>query len=268
MPTWAAGEGALRDAPGDWSIAIRRGDGEVLWERAADERRTAASTIKLAVLVALFRAVDGGRLRLDETRRVGAGDKVAGSGVLKALGDGLELTLADLAYLMIAISDNTASNLVIDAVGMEGVNAAIEVLGLRGTRLGRKFYGRASRPGEPENVTTAADLATLLGAILAGRVASAASCEEMLALLRKQQHVDRLARFLPPDVTYAGKSGTLPGLALDAGIFSGPGASEPLIMVALAKGLPDPFAGDEPMGRLGLAALREWGGARGAERRA
>lgn len=261
MPIWQAGEAALRDAPGRWSVAIRRGDGEVLWERAADERRVSASTIKLAVLVALFRAVDAERLRLEETRRVTTAVKVGGSGVLKGLSDGLSLTLADLAFLTIAISDNTASNLLIDAVGLDQVNAAIDDLALRGTRLGRKFYGRAALPGEPENVTTARDLATLLGAIVAGRAASPASCERMLALLREQQHVARLARFLPAGVSFAGKTGTLPGLALDAGVFFGPAG--PLIVVALAEGLPNQFAGDEPMGRLALAALREWGGVNG-----
>lgn len=258
MPSWPAGEAIVRDAPGAWSVAVYRGDGEALWERAAREPRVAASTIKLAVLVALFRAIDAGRLRLDETRAVAAADKVGGSGVLRALHDGLALTLADLAYLMIAISDNTASNLLIDAVGLARVNAAIRDLGLRGTALGRRFRGRAARAGEPENITTAADLARLLRAILAGRAAGADASARMLALLHEQQHRDRLARSLPPAVTYAGKGGTLPGLALDAGILFAPRG--PLIVVALAADLPAPFAADEPMGRLALAALGEWGG--------
>lgn len=258
MSPWAAGEAIVRDAPGSWSIAVQGGDGEVLWEHGARQPRLAASTIKLAVLVALFRAVEAGRVRLDERRAMTAADKVGGSGVLRALHDGLALPLDDLAYLMIAISDNTASNLLLDAVGTTGVNAALADLGLRGTTLGRRFLGRAARAGEPENVTTAADLARLLRAILAGRAAGAASCARMLALLREQQHRERLARFLPPTVAYAGKGGTLPGLALDAGILSAPRG--PLIVAALAADLPAPFAADESMGHLALVALGRWGG--------
>ncbi len=258
MPPWTEAEALLHDAPGEWSAIVCDAGGNPLWDRAARVPRAAASTIKLAVLVALFRAVDAGQLHLDGTRVLGRADKVGGSGVLSGLHDGLALTLHDLAYLMIAISDNTASNLLIDAVGgLEAVNAAIRDLGLADTTLGRKFYGRPARGDERENVTTAADLAALLAAILAGRAAGPAASNRMLALLRAQQRRDRLARFLPPSVAYAGKSGSLPGMALDAGIIFAPAG--PLIVAALAGGLPDPFTAEETMGRLARAALDRWG---------
>ena len=258
MQPWAVGDVLLREPPSRWSAIVCDAGGNPLWGRAPSEPRAAASTIKLAVLVALFRAVDADRLCLDETHILGAADKVGGSGVLGALHDGLALTLRDLAYLMIAISDNTASNLLIDAVGgLEAVNATSRDLGLRDTTLGRKFYGRPARGDERENVTAAADLAALLAAILGSHAASPASCERMLALLRAQQHRDRLACFLPAGIAYAGKGGSLPGMALDAGILFAPAG--PLIVAALAGGLPDPFAADETMGRLALAALAAWG---------
>jgi beta-lactamase class A len=273
---WPAGEALLRDAPGDWSISIRDGDGAARWDHRADLPRAAASTIKLAVLVSLCRAVDAGRLRLAATRALAAGDKVGGSGVLGALHDGLRLTLADPAYLMIAISDNTASNLLIDAVGHDAVNATLRDLGLRRTVLGRKFRGRPTAPGERENVTTANDLTALLAAILAGPPAAhsaercegspraagsppagAASRDWMLALLHAQQHRERLARLLPPEIAYAGKTGSLPGTALDAGILFAP--SGPLIVAAIATELPHHFAADETMGRLALLASAAFG---------
>lgn len=258
-PTWPAGDALVRAAPGDWSVSVRDAGGSALWSHRADVPRKAASTIKLAVLVALFRAVDAGRLDLRDTRELIAADKVGGSGVLRALHEGLRPTLGDLAYLMIAISDNTASNLLIDAVGFAAVDATIRDLGLRATVLGRKFYGRPADPGERENVTTAGDLTALLGAILAGRAAGAASRDRALALLAGQQHRDRLARFLPADVSYAGKGGSLPGTALDAGILFAPVG--PLTIAAIAADLPHPFAADETMGRLAVAALAnaEWG---------
>jgi beta-lactamase class A len=258
MAAWAAGEEIVGAAPGRWSAIVTRGAGEALWAHEADARQRAASTIKVAVLIAVFRAIDEGRLRLDDTRVLQASDKVGGSGVLRELHAGLPLTLHDLAHLMIAISDNTASNMLIDAAGLDAVNAAARDLGATSTVLGRRFLGRASQPGEPENLTTTANLALLLRAILNNQAASQASCATMLGYLRGQEHRQRLARFLPPSLTFAGKTGTLPGLALDAGILIAP--SGPLIIVASATQLPAEYVADEPMGRLAQAALQQWGG--------
>jgi beta-lactamase class A len=254
---WAAGEALVRDAPGHWNAIVARGEGEVLWAHDADVQQLAASTIKIAVLIAVFRAIDAGRLQLDDTRVLQASDKVGGSGVLRELHTGLSLTLHDLAHLMIAISDNTASNMLIDAAGLDAVNATLCDLGATNTALGRRFLGRASQPGEPENLTTTADLALLLRAILNNQAASQPSCAAMLGYLRGQEHRQRLARFLPPGLTFAGKTGTLPGLALDAGILFAP--SEPLVVVASATQLPADYVADEPMGRLAQAALQQWG---------
>ena len=256
--SWTAGDELLRGSPCRWNVAVAAADGALLWGHAADEPRKAASTIKIAILIALFRAIDAGNLRLDERRPLREADKVPGSGVLKALGTGLPLSLHDLAHLMIAISDNSASNMLIDAVGLDAVNAAIGDLGCTGTVLGRRFYGRAALPGEPENLTTARDLTRLLAAILGNRAASAASCAAMLGYLRGQTHLDRLARHLPESLPYAGKTGTLTGTALDAGIIFAP--TQAVIVAAIANDLPAPLAADDTMGQLARAAAREWGG--------
>ncbi|MDP9471324.1 MAG: class A beta-lactamase-related serine hydrolase, partial [Chloroflexota bacterium] len=195
-------------------------DGPV-WAIDANETFPAASTIKTAILVALYREVDVGRLDLGEVRRVDAAAKTPGSGVLGWLRDDLPLTLADLASLMIAVSDNTASNLLLDAVGIDRVQATIAELGLTATALNRRFLGRAPGPGEPDNTTSAADLVSLLVAIAEGTAASPASCERMWETLRLQQHRDRLARHLPPEIVFGGKSGSLPGLAHDSGLIEG-----------------------------------------------
>src|SRR5690242_5767970 len=152
-PSWETGERLIAASPCRWSVAVTRGDGAELWGHAADESLKAASTIKLAVLIALFRALDAGQLRLDDERVLRDSDKVAGSGVLSALHAGLAPTLHDLAHLMIAISDNTASNLCIEAAGgLPAVNAACQDLGATNTILGRKFLGRAAQAGEAENL--------------------------------------------------------------------------------------------------------------------
>jgi beta-lactamase class A len=258
--SWPAGDALLRGVPCEWSVAVVAPDGALLWGVEADRQRKAASTIKIAILIALFRAIDAGAVELGTRRELRATDKVPGSGVLRALDEGLALTVHDLAHLMIAISDNTASNMLIDVVGLPAVNAALRDLGAAESVLGRRFYGRAALPGEPENLTTARDLARLLVAILGNRAASPASCEAMLGYLRGQDHRDRLARRLPESVPYAGKTGSLQGTVLDAGIIFAP--DRPLIIAAMAAEVDDAIAAEEAIGQLALAAAREWGGLR------
>jgi beta-lactamase class A len=256
--SWETGERLIAASSCHWSVMVTRGDGSELWGYVVDEPLKAASTIKVAVLIALFRVLDAGQIRLDDERVLRESDKVGGSGVLAALHAGLAPTIHDLVHLMIAISDNTASNLCIEqAGGLAAVNAVCADLGATRTVLGRKFLGRAAQAGEAENLTSARDLATLLRAILDGSAASQSSCEQMLALLRTQTHRDRLARFLPAAVGFAGKTGTLSGTALDAGILFAPGG--PLIIAAIANDLPADYAADETMGQLALAAVETWG---------
>jgi beta-lactamase class A len=180
---------------------------------------------------------------------------VPGSGVLTWLGPGLELSLADLAYLMVAVSDNTASNLLLDAVGFDRVQGTIASLGLVGTALKRRFLGRAPAAGEPENLTTAADLARLLAAIADDSAASPAGCARMRELLALQQDRARLARRLPAGVAFGGKSGSLPGLVHDAGLLTGP--ADVLAVAVLTRGFPDPYAAEEAIGEVALAMLEE-----------
>src|SRR6266542_6145116 len=111
----------------------------------AEERLPSASVIKVPILVALMEQVERGALRLDDRVRLRDADRVEGSGVLSMLHEGVELTIEDLAHLMITVSDNTASNLLIDRVGCETVNACMAALGYEKTRLVRKFYDFAAR---------------------------------------------------------------------------------------------------------------------------
>src|SRR5690606_19823997 len=107
------------------------------------------------ILVALARAIDAGRLTLSERRTVEPETVVQGSGVLIGMQPGLSLPLADFAYLMIAVSDNTASNVLIDAIGLEQIQETIAGLGLKTLALNRRFLGRLPGPGEPENYASA-----------------------------------------------------------------------------------------------------------------
>jgi len=247
----------LADAapPGTATIAVaaRLVGTDRAWALRGERRFPAASTIKTAILVALHREFDAGRLDPATPLPVTAAARTPGSGVLALLRADPALPLADLATLMIAISDNTAANLVLATVGQDQVRAAIADLGLTATALNRPFLGRAPRPGEPENVTTAADQAALLAAIADGSAASAAACARMRDTLASQQDRDRLARFLPPDRPFGGKSGTLPGLVHDTGLIGTPAGT--LAVAVLTQGVADPHAAADAIGRIALEVV-------------
>ncbi|MDE2517357.1 MAG: serine hydrolase [Rhodospirillales bacterium] len=221
----------------------------------ATRRFVAASTVKIAIMVELFRRIDAGALRLDESQRLRAEDKADGSGVLARLHTGLELTLGDLAYLMMSISDNSATNMLIERLGMTAVNATMQALGMRQSVLGRKMRGALRNEGEQENWAVPEDYAALIAAILHGQAASAASCAAMQALLESQQNERRLARHLPQRdrPRWGSKTGSLPGVCNDVGFVLTPVG--PLILAVFCENPPDPHAGEAIIGAIAQAAM-------------
>jgi beta-lactamase class A len=239
------------------SVAAHRlGDGRT-WQFDDHLVVPAASTIKTPILVAVYRAVDAGHLSLDEPQRIDAADRVIGSGVLNWMSPDLLLTLRDHAYLMIAISDNTASNVMLSAAGMDAVRDVIGDLGMTDTQLNRRFLGRTPRPEEGENYTSAADLTVLMTAIASDRAASPAACAEMRATLELQQDRALLARSLPDDVQYGGKSGLLTGIRHDSGILTGPKGT--LAAAVVTTGFSDLYEAEMVIGEVGAALVEAAG---------
>src|SRR5690606_31394672 len=130
---------------------------------------------------------------------------------------GMTFTLNDLIYLMISISDNTATNLLIRMAGMENVTNTMHELGMSNSRLVREMKGRAAQGDEPENWAAPLDYVTVVKAILDGRAATRESCDAMIAMLQKQQNRRRIARYLPvrDDVRWGSKTGTVKGATND-----------------------------------------------------
>lgn len=219
------------------------------------KRFPAASTIKVAILVALAQSLDAGRLSLDERREVDPRAVVQGSGVLLGMEPGLTLSIADFAYLMIAVSDNTASNVLIDAIGLERIQQSIAGLGLSTLTLNRRFLGRLPNPDEPENYASATDLRDLLLAIATDTAASLARCAWMRDELGKQKFRERLARHLPAGVSFGGKYGSLPGYSHDSGLLTTDRGT--LAIAVLIAGIADPYAADAFIGDVALAMLAE-----------
>ncbi|MDR1832276.1 MAG: class A beta-lactamase-related serine hydrolase [Fusobacteriaceae bacterium] len=163
----------------------------------------AASIIKLYILGALKKADFSEKLVLKSA------DKVGGFGILQYLGEGLAFSARDLAFFMIALSDNTATNMLIDFTGLEAVNRYIREIGATGTVLGRKMFDYAARDRGIENFTTPKDTATVLD-ILCGD-------SDKLAILKAQACNNKLPLFFNGAIPFAHKTGDLDGIEHDAG---------------------------------------------------
>ena len=201
---------------------------------AADRRVRTASTIKLPILCALEALVAGGRVRWDEMLRVRHDDKVAGSGVLADVEDDTALSVRNVATLMIIVSDNTATNLVLDRISADAVNDLLDTLGLRDTRVLRKVRGDGAALASPSGwsraglveanrryglgVSTPRDMVRLLEMLHRGQVVSPAASKDVLGILERQQVKAGIGRHAPGDERVASKSGALDALRSDVGI--------------------------------------------------
>lgn len=258
---WAAVEALIAEAEatgGVIGLAVH-GAGGTLFAHNGDRRFHAASTIKVPILIEAWRQVERGELSLDETHRLRDEDRVPGSGVLANMHAGLELTVADLLYLMITVSDNTATNLVIDRVGMDAVNATMASLGMANSELGRRILGHLPAPGDPENWATPSDFGVAMWAIVADEAASAASCERMRETLAEQEDVRRISRFLPDDggLRWGSKPGDLPGAVNDVGYVTSDRGT--LCVAAYCENLPDLDTAERTIGLIAREALAATG---------
>jgi beta-lactamase class A len=177
-----------------------------------------ASSIKIPILVELFRQEQEGTLRLEERVEVKRAQMVGGSGVLQRFGDGTSaLSLHDLAVLMIVLSDNSATNILIDRVGIENVNGTLRRLGLAQTRLQRRMMETEAQRASRENLSTPHEMAMLLELLHQGKLLDAAHTTAALEILRYPKNTP-LRGGLPENVALADKPGSLPGVRCDSGI--------------------------------------------------
>ena len=182
----------------------------------ADEIFPTASTIKIHVLVQLLARAEAGEVDLQQRIAIQPESHVLGSGVLAYLSGPVELTLRDIAILMIIASDNTATNLCIDAAGLEATNALIQRLGLSQTHLRRKMMDHIAAVREQENVATPQELVTIFD-LLHRDQPSPWVAQQALDILKKPKH-GFIDRALPDTVTVANKPGWVEGAMCDAAL--------------------------------------------------
>jgi len=201
-----------------------------------DRRVRAASTIKVAIMAAVFAAVAEGRLKWSTRLRLHEKDKVPGSGVLNEFQAGMRFTVRDLLHLMIVVSDNTATNLLLERIPADYVNQQMDGLALVETRVlrrpaasgtGRKTHAGWSRAGlldENKNygigVSTPREMVTLLEKIERGQVVAPEDSRQMIEILKRQQYKHGIGRHMEYEV--ASKPGSLDALRSDVGIVYAP----------------------------------------------
>lgn len=178
--------------------------------RRADDPFPTASAIKIGILYELFAQADAGRVSLDEPRPLPEASRAAGSGVLQHLRAPV-LSLRDHAMLMILLSDNTSTNVLIDTLGREAINTRMHGLGARGYQLRRRMMDAAAAARGDENVASASDLVVVMEALRTGRGLSPASRDAAHTILKTFGSTSIRAG-VPAGVPVATKPGGLDGV--------------------------------------------------------
>jgi beta-lactamase class A len=209
-----------------WIYAKNLDSGKEYSFKGSEKVRT-ASTIKLPIMTEVFHQIADGKIKWTDEFVLSKDNKQGGSGVLSEFSDGIKIDLKTAVNLMITISDNTATNLVIDKVSSNNVNAFMKQLGLNDTLSLRKIGGGGDAKAwdEPVNklfgigVSSPKDMVSLLEKLEKGEVVSKEASAEMIAILKRQQYTDGLGRNLLDTVPIASKSGSLDRLRSDVGII-------------------------------------------------
>jgi beta-lactamase class A len=212
--------------------------------------------VKIPVLVEAFRQLAEGQFKLTDRWPLDPQRKALGSGILTQFDDGLEPTVKDLLTLMIIVSDNTATDIVMERLGIETITRTMRELGLAHTHVARSLHdifadmlpspdpnqdpyalarweaehgvrrdGFSYSLGPDNNVSTPRDMTRLVEMIVKAECLDQQSCKAVLDILFKQQLNDRLPRFLPPGTRIAHKTGTFSGVRNDCGIIYIPDGS-------------------------------------------
>src|SRR6478672_6841397 len=223
-------------------------DSGAVYDLAGEEPVRTASTIKLPIMIECFSEAAEGKLDFGEMIRLPEDDKVSGSGILQDLSTDDRFSVRDLMMLMIVLSDNTATNLILDRIGGDAVNARMAKLGLVHTRVMRKILGKGAAAGiteegaKPENKkwglgrSSPQEMVTLLERIYKGELIDKASSDAMLAILKKQRDHNGIARDMK-DITVANKTGALDHLRSDVGIVYSAGG--PIAMAITVDNIPE-----------------------------
>jgi beta-lactamase class A len=242
-------ESVIRKSGADVAVAFRTFDGKMQWLLHADESFHAASTMKIAVLIELYHQVREGRIKLTDTLKVKnefrslvdaspyALDPADDSetDLYKAVGE--TRTLEQLSELMITVSSNLATNLLMEKLGVDNIRAGVHALDADGMVILRGLEDAKAFAQGRNNTTTAQALMRLMEAIANGRAVDVDSSKRMLAVLERQTFNEDIPAGLPPGTRVAHKTGEITAIEHDAAIVFAP---RPFVLVILTRGFNKP----------------------------
>lgn len=232
----------------DLGVYFRTLDAKAEWTFHADDVFHAASTMKIPVMIELFNQVRLGKVKLDDPlalknefhsivdRSVYTLSTADDSEVELYKAEGQTRTLRELCELMITVSSNFATNLLIEKLGVENIRATVHELGSDGMSVLRGVEDNKAYEKGLSNTTTARGLAMLLQAIADGKAVDAESSRQMVAILERQKFNEGIPAGLPPGIPVAHKTGEITKIHHDAAIVF---AKRPFILVILVRGLAD-----------------------------
>jgi beta-lactamase class A len=213
-----------------------------------------ASSIKITVLADLYLQAQQAKLKLTDLYTVQSSDLVPDSDIMNGLTPGVtRVTLRDLATIMVAVSDNAATNVLIDRVGMQNVNAMLDSLSLTHTRLRRKMMDLEAAKQGRENISTPGEMMTLLDAIYRGKLLSKESTADFFKVLSTNKE-SFIPRDLPPDLKVANKPGELEAVRNDSGIVFVEG--RPYVICVMTSFLRNEREGEEAITKVSLETWR------------
>jgi beta-lactamase class A len=242
----AAIEADIHKSEADVAVAFQSLDGNSKWFLRADEPFHAASTMKVPVLIDLYDQVRRGRVRLDDTVPVKNDFTSLADGSHYTLDPnddserdlylavGSTRTLTQLSGLMITVSSNLATNLLIERLGVDDIRASVQALGADGMQVRRGVEDTKAFEQGLNNTTTARGLFQLMQAIAQGRAVDPEASREMVAILERQTFNDAIPAGLPPGTRVAHKTGEITKVHHDAAIVFAP---RPFVLVILTRGL-------------------------------
>jgi len=257
-------EKIIGESGAEVSVAYRLLDGSEEWMNEADKVYHAASTMKVAVMIELFRQESLKELSLSETLEIKNEFKsvVDGSPYAMSMGDdsdvvvyqnvGKTMTLEDLNRQMITVSSNFATNLLIDRLGVKNVQATVESMGAYGMKVRRGVEDQKAFDLGIINETSARGLLVLLNAIARGTAVSKSASERMVEVLAGQKFNDGIPQGVPPGTKVAHKTGTITRLHHDAAIVYG---EKPCVLVILTRGIEKEADSDALIARITRALL-------------
>ena len=225
-----------------------------------DEVFPQASSIKLTVLAELYHQAQlsaggaSGKAKLTDLYVMNQKDLVQDSDIFSGLTPGVtRVTNRDLATMMVAVSDNSAANVLIDRVGIENVNALLDSLGLTHTRLRRKMMDLKAASEGRENISTPREMMTLLDQMYRGKVLNKEMTDDFLKMLSTHKY-SAISRDLPEGIRSADKPGELEGVRTDSGIVFA--ANRPYVISVMTSYLHNEPDGAEAIARISVAAYR------------